>query len=68
MIRSEEEKKKMVEANKRMVDKVVKIVDPSSSSYWVGKIMEVIDHETFSIRRNKNSEPKDINMFDVRSM
>ena len=68
MIRSDEEKKKMADANKKMVDKVVKIVDTTNDSYWVGKVMGVIDHETFSIRKNKNSEPKDINMFNVRSM
>ena len=68
MIRSDEEKKKMTEINKRMVDKVVKVVDTLNDSYWVGKIMNVVDYETFSIRRNKNSEPKDVNMFNVRSM
>ena len=67
MIRSDEEKKKMVEINKKMIDKVVKIVD-LNDSYWVGKIMDVIDHETFSIRKNKNSDPKNVNMFNVRSM
>jgi len=67
MIRTEEEMRKMIDANKKMVDKTVKVVD-INESYWVGKIMDVVDHETFSIRRNRNSEPKDINMFDVRSM
>ena len=67
MIRSDEEKKKMVEINKKMVDKVVKIVD-LNDSYWVGKIMDVVDHETFSIRRNKNSDPKEVSIFNVRSM
>ena len=50
-----------------MIDKVVKVVD-LNDSYWVGKIMDVIDHETFSIRKNKNSDPKNVNMFNVRSM
>tara|TARA_B100000287_G_scaffold416444_1_gene451138 strand:+ start:421 stop:624 length:204 start_codon:yes stop_codon:yes gene_type:complete len=67
MIRSDEEKKKMVEINKKMIDKVVKVVD-LNDSYWVGKVMDVIDHETFSIRRNKSSDPKNVNMFNVRSM
>ena len=67
MIRTKEEINKMVEANKKMVDKTVKVVD-TNESYWIGKVMDVVDHETFSIRRNRNSEPKDINMFDVRSM
>ena len=67
MIRSYEEKKKMVDVNKKMIDKVVKVVD-LNDSYWVGKIMDVIDHETFSIRKNKNSDPKNVNMFNVRSM
>jgi len=67
MIRTEEEIQRMVDANKKMVDKTVKVVD-TNESYWIGKVMDVVDHETFSIRRNRNSEPKDINMFDVRSM
>ena len=67
MIRSDEEKKKMVDVNKKMIDKVVKVVD-LNDSYWVGKIMDVIDHETFSIRKNKNSDPKNVNMFNFRSM
>ena len=67
MIRSDEEKKKMVDVNKKMIDKVVKVVD-LNGSYWVAKIMDVIDHETFSIRKNKNSDPKNVNMFNVRSM
>jgi hypothetical protein len=67
MIRTEEEIKKMVEANKKMVDKTVKVVD-LDESYWIGKVMDVVDHETFSIRRNRNAEPKNINMFNVRSM
>ena len=67
MIRSDEEKKKMVEINKKMIDKVVKIVD-LNDSYWVGKVMDVVDHETFSIRRNKNSDPKNVYISNVRSM
>lgn len=67
MIRTEEEIKRMLDANKKMVDKTVKVVD-TNESYWIGKVVDVVDHQTFSIRRNRNSEPKDINMFDVRSM
>jgi len=66
MIRTPQEQEKMMEINQRMVDKTVRVVEASTNS-WIGKVVNVIDHENFSVRRNKDSEPQAVNMFDIRS-
>ena len=66
MIRSPEEVSAMMEINQKLIDKAVKVVEGNGS--WTGKVVGVVDHETFSVRRSKNSEPRDVNMFDIRSL
>jgi len=66
MIRTPQEQEKMMEINQRMVDKTVRVVEASTNS-WIGKVVNVIDHENFSVRRNKDSEPQAVNLFDIRS-
>jgi|TARA_R100000700_G_scaffold39967_1_gene54176 hypothetical protein len=57
---------KVLEIHRRMVDKTVRVLEGSHS--WIGKVMDVVDTDHFLIRRNKDSEPKKINIFDVRSL
>jgi hypothetical protein len=66
MIRTPEEQKRMKEINERMVDKTVRVIEAETNN-WTGKVVEVIDHENFSIRRHKDSEPQTVNMFNIRS-
>jgi hypothetical protein len=67
MNRTEEEQKKMIEANERMVNKAVRVAGGEINS-WIGKVVSVVDHENFFVRRNKDSEPQVVNMFDIRSL
>jgi len=66
MIRTQQEQGKMMEINQRMIDKTVRVVEASTSS-WIGKVVSVVDHENFFVRKNKGSEPQMVNMFDIRS-
>lgn len=66
MIRTPQEQGKMMEINQRMIDKTVRVVEASANS-WIGKVVSVVDHENFFVRRNKDSEPQMVNMFDIRS-
>ena len=66
MIRAPEEVSAMMEINQKLIDKAVKVVEGNGS--WTGKVVGVVDHETFSVRRSKSSEPRDVSMFDIRSL
>lgn len=66
MIRSPEEVSAMMEINQKLIDKAVKVIEGNGS--WTGKVVGVVDHETFSVRRGKSSEPRDVSMFDIRSL
>jgi len=66
MIRTPEEQKKMKEINERMVDKTVRVIEAKANN-WIGKVVEVIDHENFSVRKHKDSDPQTVSMFDIRS-
>jgi len=67
MIRTEKEQQKMKEINERMVDRTVR-VNEGQANGWIGKVVSVIDHENFFIRKNKESEPQPVNMFNIRSL
>jgi hypothetical protein len=67
MNRTDQEQKKMMEINERMVDRTVRVTEGQASG-WIGKVVSVIDHENFFIRRNKDSEAQTVNMFDIRSL
>ena len=66
MIRTPEEMSTMTEINQKLIDKSVRVIEGDDS--WVGKAVEVVDHETFSVKRNKASEAKNVSMFDIRSL
>jgi hypothetical protein len=66
MIRSQEEQERMKEINERMVNKTVRVTEEKANS-WTGKVVAVVDHENFSVRRSKDSEPQVVNMFDIRT-
>ena len=66
MIRTPEEQKKMMDINERMVNKTVRVTEEKTNS-WTGKVVAVVDHENFSVRRNKDSEAQVVNMFDIRA-
>ncbi len=59
-------KEKVITIHKKMVDKTVRVLEGSYT--WVGKVIDVVDTENFLVKRNKDSEPKTINMFDIRSV
>ena len=67
MNRTEQEQKKMTEINERMVDRTVRVTEGQANS-WIGKVVSVIDHENFFVRKNKDSETQTVNMFDIRSL
>jgi len=58
---------KIMDIHKRMIDKTVKVLSPNNSS-WVGRVTDVVDEQTFSVRRHKDAEPQMVNMFDIRSL
>jgi len=66
MIRTPEEQQVMKAFNERMVDKTVRVTEGETNG-WIGKVVSVIDHENFSVRRSKDSEPQVVSMFDIRS-
>ncbi len=66
MIRTPQEQEKMMEINQRMVDKTVRVVEAKTNS-WIGKVVSVIDHENFFVKKNKDAEPQTVSMFDIRS-
>jgi len=49
-----------------MIGKTVRVLDGDYS--WIGKVMEVLDEQNFSVKRSKEADPKKINMFDIRSL
>jgi hypothetical protein len=57
---------KVLEIHRKMVDKTVRVLDGSYS--WIGKVVDIVDKDNFLVRRNKDSEPKEINMFNIRSL
>jgi len=57
---------KILEIHKRMIDKTIKVLEGNYS--WVGRVVDVIDEENFSVRKNKDSVPQAVNMFNIRSL
>jgi len=57
---------KVLEIHSKMIDKTVRVFDGSYS--WIGKVVEVVDKDNFLVRRNRDSEPKKVSMFDIRSL
>ena len=66
MIRTPEEQEKMKEINERMINKTVRVTEGRTTS-WIGKVLSVVDHENFTVRKSKDAEPQIVSMFDIRS-
>jgi len=57
---------RILEIHKRMIDKTVKVLEGNFS--WIGRVVDVVDEQNFSIRRNRESVPQTVNMFNIRSI
>jgi len=57
---------KVLEIHKRMIDKTVRVLETNSS--WIGRVVDVIDTQNFSVRRSKDSAAQTVNMFNIRSL
>lgn len=57
---------KILEIHRRMVDKTVKVIEGNFS--WIGRVVDVIDEQNFSVRKSRESTPQTVNMFDIRSL
>tara|TARA_R100000008_G_scaffold84123_2_gene70797 strand:- start:1133 stop:1330 length:198 start_codon:yes stop_codon:yes gene_type:complete len=57
---------KVLEIHRKMIGKTVRVLDGNYS--WIGKVTEVLDEQNFSVKRNKEADPKTVNMFDIRSL
>jgi len=58
---------KVMDIHKRMIDKTVRVLSSNNSS-WVGRVTDVVDEQTFAVRRHKDAETQTVNMFDIRSL
>ncbi len=63
---SDTDTNKVMDIHRRMVAKTVRVLEGPYS--WIGNVIEVVDTAHFLVKRNKESEPKKINMFDIRSL
>tara|TARA_Y100000310_G_C20252091_1_gene609594 strand:- start:228 stop:425 length:198 start_codon:yes stop_codon:yes gene_type:complete len=57
---------KVLEIHKRMIDKTVRVLESNTS--WIGRVVDVIDTQHFSVRRSKDSAAQTVNMFNIRSL
>ena len=57
---------RILEIHKKMVDKTVKALEGNFS--WIGRVVDVLDEENFSVKKNRDSEAQTVNMFDIRSL
>ena len=57
---------KILEIHKKMIDKTVKVLEGNFS--WIGRVVDVLDEENFSVRKNRESVPQTVNMFNIRSL
>jgi hypothetical protein len=65
-MRSDIDTERVLDIHRKMVDKTVRVLEGSYS--WIGKVVEIVDSENFLIKRNRESDPKQVNMFDIRSL
>tara|TARA_R100001163_G_C5027794_1_gene168891 strand:- start:426 stop:623 length:198 start_codon:yes stop_codon:yes gene_type:complete len=63
---SDTDTNKVLDIHRKMIDKTVRVMEGSYT--WIGKVIDVVDTDNFLIKRNKDAEPKKINMFDIRSL
>jgi len=57
---------KILEIHKKMIDKTVKVLEGNFS--WIGRVVDVVDEQNFSVRKNRDSVPQTVNMFNIRSL
>lgn len=57
--------KDLLDLNKKMIGKRVSVV--TEKTEYQGVIIDVIDPETFQIKKDKSSKLIEVNIFDVRS-
>ena len=57
---------RILEIHKKMIDKTVKVLDGNFS--WIGRVVDVLDEEHFSVRKTRESVPQTVNMFNIRSL
>jgi hypothetical protein len=57
---------KILEIHKKMIDKTVKVLEGNFS--WIGRVVDVLDEENFSVKKSRDSEAQTVNMFDIRSL
>lgn len=65
-MRSDTDRERMLDIHRKMVDKTVRVIDGSYS--WIGKVVDIVDSENFLIKRSRENDPKQVNMFDIRSL
>jgi hypothetical protein len=49
-----------------MIDKTVKVLEGNFS--WIGRVVDVLDEQNFSVRKSRESVPQTVNMFNIRSL
>ena len=47
---------KILEIHKKMIDKTVKVLEGNFS--WIGRVIDVLDEQNFSVRKNRDSAPQ----------
>ena len=57
---------KILEIHKKMIDKTVKVLEGNFS--WIGRVVDVLDEQNFSVRKSRESVPQTVNMFNIRSL
>tara|TARA_R110000751_G_scaffold260477_4_gene359840 strand:+ start:1588 stop:1785 length:198 start_codon:yes stop_codon:yes gene_type:complete len=57
---------KILEIHKRMIDKSVRVLEGNAS--WVGRVVDVIDTENFSVRKGRESTSQAVSVFNIRSL
>ena len=57
--------KDLLDLNKKMIGKRVTVV--TGKTEYQGVIIDVLDSETFQIKKDKSSKLIEVNIFDVRS-
>jgi hypothetical protein len=55
-----------LDINKKMIGKMVLVV--SGKSEYRGIIIDVLDSQTFQIKKNNSSKILDVDIFDIRSL
>ena len=63
---SDTDTNKVLDIHRKMIDKTVRVMEGSYT--LIGKVIDVVDTDNFLVRRNKDAEPKKINMFDIMSL